>query len=413
MQATQTPNSDGADAPAPVVADFVGKRGRLFRMALRMGVLTVLTLGMYRFWMKTRLRRWYWSGTRVGGTPLEYVGDPYEKLLGFLVAVVILAFYIGVVNLMLMFVSFAFFQGNTAAYVLSLVGVIPLWFYARYRARRYVLARTRWRGVRFGLRPGAWGYALRALWYWALTLLSLGLLMPLMTFRLEQFRADRTFFGSARIVQEGRWTMLYGAMTWILPVPVVAALALATLASGQIAVGILLCLAATYTLLYAVVYYRVEAFRRLTEAKRLHVPGGGTVRLRFDPSPRRVLWMAAWGYALALVAIAVPGLALAAILATLQSAETLQDLGLGDLTGAMASLDRWVLAGLAAMTYFAIFLLWSALTHAFVTMPIWRHYARHVVVEGDEALRAVRQRPRDAHVEAEGFAEALDVGASL
>lgn len=165
--------------------------------------------------MKTRLRRWYWSAIRPGGHPLEYVGDPWEKLLGFLIAVVILAFYIGVVNLILMFVSFSLFQGNVAAYGLSFLGVIPLWFYAQYRARRYILARTRWRGVRFALAPGAWGYAFRALGHWIVTILSLGLLWPRMTFWLEKYKTDRTYFGTARLVQEGRWTMLYPALKWI------------------------------------------------------------------------------------------------------------------------------------------------------------------------------------------------------
>ena len=82
---------------------------------------------MYRFWMKTRLRRWYWSSIRPGGHPLEYVGDPIEKLLGFCIAVVILAFYIGIVNLLLIFVSFSLFQGNGFAYLISFVGVIPIW----------------------------------------------------------------------------------------------------------------------------------------------------------------------------------------------------------------------------------------------------------------------------------------------
>ena len=36
---------------------------------------------------------------RPGGHPMEYVGDPMEKLLGFFIAVVILTFYIGIVNL--------------------------------------------------------------------------------------------------------------------------------------------------------------------------------------------------------------------------------------------------------------------------------------------------------------------------
>jgi hypothetical protein len=63
--------------------EFVGSRWALFWLALKTGFLTVITLGIYRFWMKTRLRRWYWSAIRPGGHPMEYVGDPIEKLLGF------------------------------------------------------------------------------------------------------------------------------------------------------------------------------------------------------------------------------------------------------------------------------------------------------------------------------------------
>ncbi|MEM7521916.1 MAG: DUF898 family protein [Pseudomonadota bacterium] len=182
--------------------DFAGTRGALFWLALKTGVLTILTLGLYRFWMKTRLRRFYWSAIRPGGHPMEYVGTPLEKLLGFFIAVVILTFYIGIVNLILMFVSFAVFSSASLGYLASFAGVIPIWFYARYRARRYTLARTRWRGVRFGLEPGAWGYALRALWYWALTIVTCGILWPRMTFLLEKYRTDRTFFGSARLHQK-------------------------------------------------------------------------------------------------------------------------------------------------------------------------------------------------------------------
>jgi hypothetical protein len=159
--------------------------------------------------MKTRLRRYYWSSVRPGGHPLEYVGDPMEKLLGFLIAVVALAFYIGIVNLILMYLSFALFQGDVTAYALSFAGVIPIWFYAMYRARRYVLARTRWRGIRFGVEPGAWGYAGRALLHWGITILSLGLLWPRMTFMLEKYKIDRTFLGNQRLEQGGRWQMLY------------------------------------------------------------------------------------------------------------------------------------------------------------------------------------------------------------
>ena len=55
---------------------YAGRRAGLFWLALKTSILTVLTLGIYRFWMKTRLRRYYWSSIRPGNTPLEYVGEP-------------------------------------------------------------------------------------------------------------------------------------------------------------------------------------------------------------------------------------------------------------------------------------------------------------------------------------------------
>ncbi|QFS81627.1 hypothetical protein FIU97_02095 [Roseivivax sp. THAF40] len=358
--------------------------------------------------MKTRLRRWYWSAIRPGGHPLEYVGDPWEKLLGFLIAVVILAFYIGVVNLILMFVSFSLFQGNVAAYGLSFLGVIPLWFYAQYRARRYILARTRWRGVRFALAPGAWGYAFRALGHWIVTILSLGLLWPRMTFWLEKYKTDRTYFGTARLVQEGRWTMLYPALKWI-----GIAIGLALLSTGlgfaeQPGAAAASGVAAALAGLYGVVYYRVETLRLLTETKRM-----GDVRLHFTPSAMKVLLIFGFGYLGTLAILALPTIFLGVAILGLQAADMLADMGAGDALPWLEALPPYTLIALSAGLYFAIFLMWSALTQIFVTMPLIRHYALRIAIGTPDGLAKVRQRPRDEAEQAEGFAEALDVGASI
>nr|WP_093009233.1 DUF898 family protein [Roseivivax halotolerans] len=387
--------------------DFVGRRGPLLWLAVKTGLLTVLTLGIYRFWMKTRLRRWYWSAIRPGGHPLEYVGDPWEKLLGFLIAVVILAFYIGIVNLILMFLSFSLFQGNVAAYALSLVGVIPLWFYAQYRARRYVLARTRWRGLRFGLEPGAWGYAFRALTHWTLTILSLGLLWPRMTFWLEKYKTDRTFYGNARMVQEGRWTMLYPALRWI-----AVALALALCAAAAFAsdaqLGAPLAAAAFASGLYGLVFYRIESLRLLTETKRL-----GDMRLAFDPSAMRVLVIQGLGYAATVAILLIPFSVLGIALLGVQSLELLAEMDIDAPIPELGAVPRVALVAISLALYFTIFLMWSAFTHVFVTMPTMRHFALNLAILNADDLSALRQRPRDDAEQAEGFAEALDVGASL
>ena len=81
--------------------DYTGDGKALFFLALRTGLLTFFTLGIYRFWAKTRIRRFIWSSTRLDGSRFEYTGTGLEKFLGFLMAVVILAVSFGFYGLAL------------------------------------------------------------------------------------------------------------------------------------------------------------------------------------------------------------------------------------------------------------------------------------------------------------------------
>ena len=78
--------------PGSLPIAFVGQRRPLAILVLQVGLLTLASLGFYRFWGRTRIRRWYLSAIRPGGHPLEYVGGGSEKLAGFLIAVCFLAF---------------------------------------------------------------------------------------------------------------------------------------------------------------------------------------------------------------------------------------------------------------------------------------------------------------------------------
>jgi len=389
---------------AGLSTDFAGARSPLFRLALRTGLLTVLTLGFYRFWMKTRLRRYYWSSVRPGGHPLEYVGDPMEKLFGFLIAVVALAFYIGIVNLILMYLSFALFQGDVTAYALSLAGIIPIWFYATYRARRYVLARTRWRGIRFGVEPGAWGYAGRALLHWGITILSLGLLWPRMTFMLEKYKVDRSFLGNQRLHQGGRWQMLYHPFLPVVLLGALAATGLFMSEGGDWYGGVLLLIIGAIGLLPAAIHYRVQTRRLLANHRT-----AGPLGLVAAPRTARVLGIYAGGYALILAAL---GALIFAALIALGAVFGIAAATLPNLED-LPQVPAWIPAILGIAIYFSVFLLWGVLGHVFVTLPLWRHYAETLTVTGTENLSVLRQRPRDAFSDAEGFAEALDLGASI
>ncbi len=388
--------------------DYAGRRGPLFRLALVSSLLTVLTLGIYRFWMKTRLRRFYWSAIRPGGVPLEYVGLPLEKLLGFLIAVVFLAFYIGIVNLVLMYFSFSLASSNLWAYAISFVGVLPLLFYARYRARRYILARTRWRGIRFGMEPGAWGYVWRALAHWLVTILSLGLLWPRMTFWLEKYRADHTWFGDQAVVQGGRWQMLYKPF---LPILVAVALAVAsTVAIGMnnLSAGVLLIGLAVVLAGFGLVHYRVHSFRLLTNAKRI----GG---MGFVSRPRTLRMVAIYlfGYGLVAICSLLTVLVLFAAFVALAAGLFGVDFSSQDAVEAAKAVPLWLSAAFGVASYFLLFMLWGVLRQVFVTMPQLRHYAETLEITGAPSLGAIRQRHRDEMHHAEGFAEALDVGAAI
>jgi len=384
--------------------NYAGTNKRLFWLALKTSVLTVLTLGFYRFWMKTRLRRFYWSSIRPGGVPLEYTGTGVEKLMGFLIAVVFLAFYIGLFNLLLMFFSFALLNDSFAAYFMSFIGVIPIYFYAQYRARRNILARTRWRGVRFGIDPAAWGYAWRAMLHWLLTIVTLGFMLPRQIFWLEKFRIDRTWFGRARFVQEGRWQDLVRPARHYyigLVITIVSGFAgyfeelmLLGLIPGVIWLGV------------GYLHLSIKSYRVLASGKRL---GEG---ITFDASPRtgRVLGIYVGGGLLAQLCVGLLALGafiLFAAIAGILSPDFFDGLENGNV------MQEIPLLMIFAVAYFSIFIFWGAFMQIFVTMPLMRHYAQTIRIHNFHRLSEVRQRARDEMAEAEGFADALDIGAAI
>ena len=126
---------------------------------------------------------------------MEYNGTGLEKFLGFLIAVAVLAVYLGIFQLLLLFFGYSLFtqadtfQGAVLQNLLiygAAFTTLPLVYYAQYRARRYILSRTRWRGIRFGAEPAAWGYVKLGLVNLFITIVTLGILLPRQTFNMEK-----------------------------------------------------------------------------------------------------------------------------------------------------------------------------------------------------------------------------------
>lgn len=429
-----------AGAVRPV---YTGERLRIFLIAFGRMLLTIVTLGIGRFWMITRLRRYYWSSIKVDGAPLEYTGTAIEKLIGFLIAVVVLAVYLVVINLALSFVGISVFQGHPLALQLPLLALVPLIFWARYRAIRYLLARTRWRGIRFGLLPGAWGYTGRALLWMVLSMLTLGLLTPVAQMKLSRYVTNRSFFGDLRFEQRGgsgplmrSWLLVWAPMALLITIPVVMLVSYAGSIGepgalfgpgyqtepagppsfGEIALmfgGVTLGMIATCWIVFALIRYQVFSFRYIYGNKVLD--GRTSARISLSTFPVMGVFVIGWlvigvCLVLALMLMASIGFGLLAIFGV-----TLE--GIQGALGPVPSPDMLGLVAIAffAVIYLPVLALGSGLNHALINQPLLAAAVESTEIDGMAAAAQARQRPHDESAEAGGFADALgaDIGGGL
>jgi uncharacterized membrane protein YjgN (DUF898 family) len=202
---------------------FLGPEGAYWRLMIRGSVFLAITLGIYRFWLTTDQRRFLWSNTEVLGETLEYTGTARELLIGFLIAIAILLPLYGLIFLMALDLGLVGKLAGVIGFVLlSLFGQ-----YAVFRARRYRLTRTIYRGVRFHQTGSAWQYAIYASLWWIAVLLSLGLLYPLMEAQLDRFRMRNTWLGNLQGRFEGSAFRLFlrGFFMWLITIgPLVGSL---------------------------------------------------------------------------------------------------------------------------------------------------------------------------------------------
>jgi uncharacterized membrane protein YjgN (DUF898 family) len=181
------------DAAEAQPFSHTGKFFNVLGLALKNAALTVVTLTLYRFWARTSMRRRLWSRASVMGDPLEYAGNGWELVRGFLIALPtfflpwIFVAYIAplVMNpIVAAWLGFGFW-----------VILVPLVAAARYWMRRYQLSRTRWRGIRMGLAGSAWGFAFASWGWWVLQMLSLGWYTPAARMNRAKLMWENTRFG--------------------------------------------------------------------------------------------------------------------------------------------------------------------------------------------------------------------------
>lgn len=206
---------------------FTGNWREFAPIALTNLLLTIVTLGIYRFWAKARERRYLWSRTEFIDDSLEWTGTGGEMFKGFLI---VMALLLPAILFLQFGLQAMILRGQGALAVLLTIvlygGFLYLGGVAHYRALRYRLSRTYWHGIRGGGEPGGWAYGLSYLWKTLAGALVLGLLVPWSMTQLWNERWNAMSFGPHRFEANadtdglmGRWVLLL-----LSPVAIVIAL---------------------------------------------------------------------------------------------------------------------------------------------------------------------------------------------
>ena len=193
---------------------YDGRLSELYGIYLRHLTLMVLTLGWSRFWGRTRLRRYLWNHLSILGDRFEYRGRGIELFLGFVLVLLLIALWAGLMWLIWQLA----FHGKTLpglgflnVFYLSLFFIgIPLAFVGQYAGLRYRLSRTRWRGIRCGLTGSAWSYGLLATFLNIANAFCGQLLTPVVSVNLARPRIANAFLGSQQIDFGGHAGDIYG-----------------------------------------------------------------------------------------------------------------------------------------------------------------------------------------------------------
>jgi uncharacterized membrane protein YjgN (DUF898 family) len=360
--------------------DYEGRAGEVAGIAVANGLLGLVTLGIYRFWGKTRLRRYLWGRVGFDGDAFEYTGTGMELFVGFLVAIAVLI-PLGILGSV---VEFAFPADQiliAASGIVQGLLIVFLVQFAIYRARRYRLTRSQWRGIRAAQTGSAVRYAFVALGWYFLVGITLGLAYPVLRTSLQRYRTQNTWFGSEGFAFAGRAGQLFGRwlLAWLLLIP-------------------------TLGLSYA--WYRAGEFRYFAASTRYNGLSFGS-ELRTG----RVIWI--WlRYAVVLVAIVAAAGAIATFIMP-GFLYGLQALGSGDeeaIAAAMESLGSAFLVILFAMM-FVVGIAASAARLALFVHPMLGEICRTLTIEGAADFDAILQSQQARPSRGEGFADALDVGA--
>lgn len=180
--------------------NFHGEGVDLAIIILKNIALTIVTLGIYSFWGKVKVRQFLWQNTEFHGQRFIFHGTGKELLIGYLK---IIGIFLG--GNVLTQVAVAV-HPNIGLFVSAVFGITLLFIvpYAIYQSQRYLYSRTSWRGIRLGMDPAAKPFVVAFIKGYLLTLITFGFYFPVWQNRLYAIRMDHSYLGTMRVRYTGK-----------------------------------------------------------------------------------------------------------------------------------------------------------------------------------------------------------------
>jgi len=378
---TENPSASGRNI-VQGSSEFHGLSREIIWLVIKNFLLNIVTLGFYRFWARTNVRRYLWEKMHVFGSPLEYTGTGKELFLGFLMIILVVFLPVAVLNVLLSMLGSPMISG-LFSFVIAL-----LFFYligvATYRARRYRLSRTRWRSIRAGQTGKGWTYGLWQLLLNTLMLLF-ALILPYKNLKLWQIKMQNTHLGDRFFVFDRDGAARQTLVTLYLSYAVVAIVVVIVYALPFVAVAMMLGL---------------EVFNgTMSEAQiQAHVE----LNLQNNSGLLTMFGMV-WPVSLIVFAIGM---------AWYKLKETRMLVALTSFEDLKISFDATLLSFFwLFLGNILIVLLTLGIGLPFTQVRFARFLANHTNIEGQLDLGVINQSADDDLTSGEGLAEAFDMGA--
>lgn len=353
---------------------YDGRGREVLGLVLGNAFLGLVTLGLNRFWARTRYRRYLWNHVSFAGDRLEYMGRPDELMVGLFATGAIFVPAFVALGLTIDLLSFGTPEFSPLYQVGAFLLIFILGQLAAFRARRFRLSRTTWRGLRFHQSGSAFGYMLRWLGWTLLTIATVGLVLPFRNKSLYRYRMRHTWVGDQRLIYDDNagspWRLMpRWFLCWLLLGP---------------------------TLLMSYAWYRAGELRHIVARTRL-----GAVAPTIEITGWRVLKIYFWPSLFALVLVIGVSVLANWLLIHFVGADTF-GYGLAD----RSKIPAWVQPLIqAVLVLFVLGIIQQFLLHREL-----RAIGDALSLKGRLDEAAIRQSPVRPRRFGEGLADALDVG---